>query len=179
MEPVCPSLVVMHGNVLHHVGILVEIGWRAKVGAITASHAIVDFRAAGSNGGERLIGRTEIVALGLFGVGAHVGEDDARIARLHHPGALRGIGNQVRQFLVCVYELRIDIRWTHQIVSANLADAQIPVLPYQAGKPSHYRLGSAVHTLKRIDIPDDFACVHMQSAETVIGEAMGQSGRAG
>ena len=97
--PRCSSLVVMHGNVLHYVSVLVEIGWRIMVGADTASHPIVDFRPVGSNRGEHLVGRTEVVALRLRAVRAHVREDDARIARHHHASALRRIWNQVVQHL--------------------------------------------------------------------------------
>jgi len=53
------------------------------------------------------------------------------------PGALCGIGNQVGQFLVRAFELRIYVCGTPQIVGANLADVQLTVLPDEIGKSCH------------------------------------------
>ena len=100
VEPVCPALVVMHGDMLRHVGELIEVSRRIHAGAPTASDTIIDFRPAGAYGGEHFVGGAEIVALGLFRVGTRVRKDDGCVPCLHHAGALCGIGNQIGQFFV-------------------------------------------------------------------------------
>ena len=104
METVRPALVVVHGDMFHHVGKLVEIGRRIDIGAPAASDAVIDLRSDGANGGEHLVGRSKVVARGLFGIGTLVGKDDAGIARFHHTHTLRGVGNKPGEFPVGLFE---------------------------------------------------------------------------
>ena len=104
VEPVRPALVVMHRNMLGHVGKLIEVSRRSHIGAPTASHAVINLRPACTNRGQHFIGRTKIVAFRLFRIGVRIRKEDASVARLHNSGALRGIWNQIGQVFVCVLE---------------------------------------------------------------------------
>ena len=116
MKAVCPSLVVVHRNVFHDAGKLVEIRRWIDVGAPAAADAVIDFCAAGANGGDHFVGRRKIVACRLFRISAPVGKNDASIPRLHHPGALSAIGNQPGELRIAVDELGVDFRRPHGIV---------------------------------------------------------------
>src|SRR5690348_7855560 len=84
----------MHSNVLDDAREFVEIRWRIDIRSPTAPDSVIHFRAGGVNGRNHLVGGAEVVAAGLFRVGAPIGEDDAGIARLHDASALRVVRNQ-------------------------------------------------------------------------------------
>ncbi len=139
MVPVRPTLVVVHGNVFHHAGKLVEILRRIDVGAPTASNSVIDFGAAGANGSDHLVGWSKIVAFRFFGIRFPVGKNNAGIPRFYDSGSLRVVGNEPSELSVAQDEFGVNFRRTHGIVGSNLINAQIFVLLNQAWKSRHHR----------------------------------------
>ena len=161
MEAVRPALVVVHGNVFHDIGKLVEIVRWVDVRTPTASDAVVNLRSASSNRGNHLVAGSKIVAFGFLRICALIRKDDAGIPRLHNPGALRFVGNEPSKFSIAKNEFGIDLCGTHGIVGSNLIHAKIFVLLGEVGKARHHRARQAVQPLKRSDFSDHFARVYI------------------
>ena len=159
MVAVGPALVVVHGNVFHHAGKLVEILRRIDVCAPTPSDSVIDFRATGANGGDHLVGWKKIVALRFFGISAPVRKDDAGIPRLYHSGALCVVGNEPGELSVVENELRIDFRRTHCIVGAYLINTQIFIL-FDAGLEVLPSPDSADHSVPEMSGSRRLLCWH-------------------
>jgi len=100
------------------------------------------------NGRNHLVGGAEVVAAGLFRVGAPIGEDDAGIARLHDASALRVVRNQPGKRSIAQNKFRVNLGRTHEIVGAHLVNAEFLVLLDECWKSGHDGSWRAVHSLK-------------------------------
>ena len=129
-------------------GELVEISRWVGIGTPTAPHAVVNSRSGVANGGQHFVSGAKVVARRFFGICARIREDNAGVARLHEAGTLGEIWNEPSEERIGLFELRIYFGGTHEIVSANQADAQVSVLLNKAWKSRHQRSGWAVHCLE-------------------------------
>ena len=144
MKAIPPSLVVMHGDVLHHIGKLIEICGRLSIAAKAPSHAVINF------------------ALRLFRIGAPIRKNDARIPRHHQLGALLRDRHQPFQQWIVIHEFGIEFGRPHEIVRPHEINVQIFILIDQAGQALHDRCWLPVHPLEGSDLAGYLARVYVQ-----------------
>ena len=145
VKAVGPATVVVHGDVLADLGELVEIRGRCRIRAPTPPHAVIDLRAAVHDGLNDAVTRAEMIAPLVLRVRVPIAKD-----RVLPRGADRS-GNGVR-----IGPLRIHISGTEEVVSADDADAEIPVLGGHVGKLAwHQGRRPAIDALEGSDGSDD------------------------
>src|SRR5262249_52983081 len=134
VKAVRPTLVVMHGDVLDHIGELLWISGWICVGAKAAPDAVVNFRPAGANACKHFVCRAEVVALRFLRIGRPVRKNDAGVSCLHYGRSLTIVRNQPSEQSALYLEFGVEFRRPHKIVRANLANAQVLILRDKIGE---------------------------------------------